>query len=236
MVNLLYVCVQYVLHIPSWGSQVHCLHQKSPTSIPPPGNRALDHIMDIQCFISRSFFGLSREKGVSFESLWIPFSLLVSSRLFLFTNAAHSRISPGFLWVILVICLLLCVASHISLFISPWIRFFWKTFCIFFFFTFFPKYAYPMGSWCQALATHHFFIRTTTSTARRCSRLNFPIRLDVHWCLHCFIAGLSCAKSPLLCSLGNLVVDGLQILQVMAREVKLCYLGITLGLVLWRAP
>lgn len=137
MVNLLYVCAQYVLHIPSWGSQVHCLHQKSPTSIPPPGNRALDHIMDIKCFISRSFFGLSREKGVSFESLWILFSLLVSSLLFLFTNTAHSRISPGFLWVILVICLLLCVASHISLFISPWIRFFWKTFCIFFFFTFF---------------------------------------------------------------------------------------------------
>lgn len=121
--------------------------------------------------------------------------------------------------------------SHLSIYITM-NKVLLEDFLYFFLLHFFPKYAYPMGSWCQALATHHFFIRTTTSTARRCSRLNFPIRLDVHWCLHCFIAGLSCAKSPLLCSLGNLVVDGLQILQVMAREVKLCYLGITLGLVL----
>lgn len=133
MVNLLYVCVQYVLRIPSWGSQVHRLSQKSSTPSPPPGNRGLDHIMDTQCFISRSFFELSREKVVSFECLWIMFSLLVSSSLFLFTSAAHLRnSSPGLLWVTLVTCLLLCIASHISISTPPWVRFFWKTFYIFF--------------------------------------------------------------------------------------------------------
>lgn len=76
------------------------------------------------------------------------------------------------------------------------------------------------------------FLRMNYATARRYSILSFPICLDVHWWLRCFIAGLSCGKPPLLCSLGNLVIGGLQILPVMVKEVKLCDLGITLGLVL----
>jgi len=76
------------------------------------------------------------------------------------------------------------------------------------------------------------FLHTNYATARRCCRLSFPICHDIHWRLRCFIAGLSCRKSPLLCSLGNLVIGGLQILPVVAREAKLCAPGITLGLVL----
>lgn len=75
----------------------------------------------------------------SSECLWILFSLLVSSSLFLFTSAAHLRISsPGLLWVILVTCLLLCIASHISISMSPWARIlerlFIYIFCFYFFF------------------------------------------------------------------------------------------------------
>lgn len=54
--------------------------------------------------------------------LWILFSLLVSSSV-LFTSAAHLSISsPGLLWVVLVTCLVLCIASHIPISMSPWAR------------------------------------------------------------------------------------------------------------------
>ena len=160
MINLLYVCVQYVLHIPSLGTQVHRLSQKSSTPSPPSGNRELDYIMDSQYFISRSFFGLSREKAVSFECLWVMFSLLVSSSLFLFTSTAHLGISSlGLLWVILVICLLLCIDFHISVSILPWVRFFWKIFMGFFcFFMFFLNTVIQWGAsarlWLRIISSY----------------------------------------------------------------------------------
>lgn len=80
MVNLLYVCVQYVLHIPSWGSQLCFFSQKYPTPSPPHRSTALGSIMDIQCFISTVKQRRSSNFGVSLNAVFAaaePQSFLV---------------------------------------------------------------------------------------------------------------------------------------------------------------
>lgn len=97
VVNLSYVCVQYVLHIPSWGSQ--STHEVKSLPLLPKSDKKHMNIltMDIWCFISRSFFGPNRENVVSFACLWILVSLLLeSSILFLFSSPAHLKISAAF--------------------------------------------------------------------------------------------------------------------------------------------
>lgn len=96
VVNLSYVCVQYVLHIPSWGSQ--STHEVKSLPLLPKSDKKHMNIltMDIWCFISRSFFGPNRENVVSFACLWILVSLLLeSSILFLFSSPAHLKISSA---------------------------------------------------------------------------------------------------------------------------------------------
>lgn len=126
VVNLSYVCVQYVFHIPSWGSQ--STHEVKRFPFLPKSDKKHMNIltMDIWCLISRSFFRTSRENVVSFACLWILSSLLlVSSILFLFTSPAHLKISSAaLLWVIMVIYLLLWTASHTSVLILLWVKLF----------------------------------------------------------------------------------------------------------------
>lgn len=129
MVNLVYVCVQYVLHIPGWGGQVHFFRQEYPGPALPTG--ALGSIRDTQCFISRFFFSKT-EKSSNFWVLWMLSLLLLSPSLFLFTGAAHLRISPpGLAHSCDLLASLLSFSDLCT--ISPWVRLFWKTFNVFFF-------------------------------------------------------------------------------------------------------
>lgn len=130
---------------------------------------------------------------MTFACLW----LLVSSIIFLFANPAHLKISSPawfFCWIV-VICLLLWIAYHTSVWISPWVRFFWKTFYIaylfcFFIFLFFSKYTYPEGSWWQDLVLQFLHMQQPGGA--------------LGWIFQCFGVTGGFTISPLGCNVENL--------------------------------
>lgn len=195
MVNLAYVDVQYVLHIQSRGSSDAPPKSEISQPQPTPRQQSTWPYSGHPVLYFHIFLWVKQRK--SSECLWILFSLLVSSSLFLFTSAAHLRISsPGLLWVILVTCLLLCIASHISISMSPWARSLERLFIyIFCFFTFF------LNVCIQWEAGARLWLRVISSYELHNSQNVLPTEFsNMSWCpsvasvslLGCHMENLSC--------------------------------------------